>query len=42
MSDIEQDTKAVIEQFSHLIRQVIQRNLHRSDGIDLEDVEVGP
>lgn len=39
MTDIEQDTKAVIEQFSLLIRQVIQRNLHRSDGIDLEDVE---
>jgi RNA polymerase sigma factor (sigma-70 family) len=39
MKDIEQDTKAVIEQFSLLIRKVIQRNLHRGDGIDLEDVE---
>jgi len=39
MKAIEQDTKAVIEQFSRLIRQVIQRNLHRGDGIDLEDVE---
>ena len=39
MKDIEQSTKAVIEQFSVLIRQVIQRHLHRGDGIDLEDVE---
>ena len=39
MKDLESETKAVVEQFSLLIRQVIQRNLHRGDGIDLEDVE---
>jgi RNA polymerase sigma factor (sigma-70 family) len=39
MKDLEQDTKAVIDRFSVLIRQVIQKNLHRRDGIDLEDVE---
>lgn len=39
MKDLESNTKAVIEQFSLLIRQVIQKNLYRSDGIDLEDVE---
>ncbi len=39
MRDIEQDTQAVIERFSLLIRQVIQKNLHRGDGVDLEDIE---
>lgn len=39
MKDLESETKAVVEQFSLLIRQVIQKNLHRGDGIDLEDVE---
>jgi RNA polymerase sigma factor (sigma-70 family) len=31
--------KAVIEQFSVLIKQVIQKNLHRNDDVDLEDIE---
>jgi RNA polymerase sigma factor (sigma-70 family) len=39
MSDVEQDTKAVIERFSLLVRQVIQKNIHRGDDIDLEDIE---
>jgi RNA polymerase sigma factor (sigma-70 family) len=39
MSDVELDTKAVIEKFSLLVRQVIQKNLHRGDGVDLEDIE---
>lgn len=39
MTDLEERTKEVIDRFSALIRQVIQRNLHRSDGIDLEDIE---
>ena len=39
MKDLESETKAVIEQFSLLIRQVIQKNLHRSDGLDPEDIE---
>jgi len=39
MSDVERDTQDVIERFSLLIRQVIQKNLHRGDGIDLEDIE---
>lgn len=39
MPDLEQSTKAVIERFSLLIKQVIQKNLHRSDVVDLEDIE---
>ena len=39
MEQLEVRTKAIVEQFALLIRQVIQRNLHRSDGIDLEDIE---
>jgi RNA polymerase sigma factor (sigma-70 family) len=39
MQDLEQSTRAVIERFSLLIRQVIQNNLHRGDDIDLEDIE---
>lgn len=39
MPDLEERTKAVIEQFALLIRQVILKNLHRGDGIDLEDIE---
>ena len=39
MQDLEQSTKAVIERFSLLIRKVIQSNLHRSDDVDLEDIE---
>jgi RNA polymerase sigma factor (sigma-70 family) len=39
MRDLEQSTKDVIDRFSALIRQVIQRNLHRGDDIDLEDIE---
>jgi RNA polymerase sigma factor (sigma-70 family) len=39
MQDLERNTKAVIERFSLLIKQVIQKNLHRSDGVDLEDIE---
>src|SRR4030065_2630522 len=39
MQDLEQRTKAVIERFSLLIKQVIQKNLHRSDVVDLEDIE---
>jgi RNA polymerase sigma factor (sigma-70 family) len=39
MQDLEESTSAVVEKFSGLIRQVIQRNLHRSDGIDFQDIE---
>lgn len=39
MQDLEQSTKAVIERFSLLIRKVIQSNVHRSDDVDLEDIE---
>jgi RNA polymerase sigma factor (sigma-70 family) len=39
MKDLEESTKAVIEKFALLIRQVIQKNLHRGDAIDTEDVE---
>jgi RNA polymerase sigma factor (sigma-70 family) len=39
MQDLEQSTRAVIESFSQLIKHVIQKNLHRSDDIDLEDIE---
>jgi RNA polymerase sigma factor (sigma-70 family) len=39
VQDLEQNTRVVIERFSVLIRQVIQRNLHRDDDIDLEDIE---
>jgi RNA polymerase sigma factor (sigma-70 family) len=39
MEDLEERTKAVVERFALLIRQVIQKNLHRSEGIDLEDIE---
>jgi len=39
MEELEVRTKAIVEKFALLIRQVIQRNLHRSDGIDLEDIE---
>ena len=39
MQDLEQSTKDVIERFALLIKKVIQKNLHRSDDIDLEDIE---
>ncbi len=39
VQDLEQDTKAVIDRFSLLIKKVIQGHLHRSDDIDLEDIE---
>jgi len=39
MQDLEQSTKAVIDRFSLLIKKVIQGHLHRSDDIDLEDIE---
>ncbi|MEN6310006.1 MAG: sigma-70 family RNA polymerase sigma factor [Acidobacteriota bacterium] len=39
MPDLERDIEEIIGQFTLLIRQVIQRNLHRGDDIDLEDVE---
>lgn len=39
MQDLEQSTKDVIERFTLLIKKVIQKNLHRSDDIDLEDIE---
>jgi len=39
MPNLEQSTGAVIEKFARLVRQVIQNNLHRSDDIDLEDIE---
>jgi len=39
MQDLEQSTRAVIESFSLLIKLVIQKNLHRSDDVDLEDIE---
>jgi RNA polymerase sigma factor (sigma-70 family) len=39
MQDLEERTRDVIERFSGLIRQVIQRNLHRGDGIDGQDIE---
>jgi RNA polymerase sigma factor (sigma-70 family) len=39
MQDLEQDTRAVIDRFSLLIKKVIQGHLHRSDDIDLEDIE---
>ena len=39
MQDLEESTRAVIERFSLLIKKVIQNNLHRSDDVDLEDIE---
>ncbi len=39
MQKIEQKTWAVIDRFSLLIKQVIQKNLHRSDVIDIQDIE---
>jgi len=39
MPDLERDIEEIIGQFTLLIRQVIQRNLHRGDDIDLEDIE---
>ncbi len=39
MQDLEQSTQDVIERFALLIKKVIQKNLHRSDDIDLEDIE---
>jgi len=39
VKEIEQNTKAVIDRFSLLIKQVIQKNLHRSDVIDIQDIE---
>ena len=35
----EQSVKVVTEQFSMLVKQVIQKNLHRNDDVDLEDIE---
>lgn len=39
MQDLDRRTREVIERFSLLIKQVIQKNLHRSDVVDLEDIE---
>jgi len=39
MQDLEQSTRAIIESFSLLIKHVIQKNLHRNDDVDLEDIE---
>ena len=39
MKEIEQNTAAVIDRFSLLIKQVIRKNLHRSDVIDIQDIE---
>lgn len=39
MQDLEERTKDIVGRFALLIRQVIQKNLHRGDGIDLEDIE---
>jgi RNA polymerase sigma factor (sigma-70 family) len=39
MADYEQRTKAVVDEFALLIKKIIQKNLHRSDGLDLEDIE---
>lgn len=39
MPDLERDIEEIIGQFARLIRQVIQKNLHRGDDIDLEDIE---
>jgi RNA polymerase sigma factor (sigma-70 family) len=39
MQDLEQVARSVIERFSLLIRQVIQKNLYHDDDIDLEDIE---
>jgi RNA polymerase sigma factor (sigma-70 family) len=39
MQDLEESAQVVIERFSLLVRMVIQKNLHRSDDIDLEDIE---
>lgn len=39
MRDTEQKIKFIVDQFSLLIRQVIQNNVHSSDGIDIEDIE---
>ena len=39
MQDLERSTKDVIDRFSVLIRKVIQGHLHRSDDLDLEDIE---
>lgn len=39
MSKIESNVKDVIDKFSSLIRYVILKNLHKTDDIDLEDIE---
>jgi RNA polymerase sigma factor (sigma-70 family) len=39
MQELEERAKTVVERFALLIRQVIQKNLHRNDGIDPEDIE---
>src|SRR4030065_818519 len=39
MQDLEQSTRALIDRFSLLIKKVIQGHLHRSDDIDIEDIE---
>jgi len=39
MRDLDRNVKDVIDRFALLIKQIIQKNLHRGDGIELEDIE---
>ena len=39
MQDIDRDLRLVIDRFSLLIKQVIQKNLHSTDDVALEDIE---
>lgn len=39
MQDIESNIKEIIDKFSSLIKYVILKNLHKTDKVDLDDIE---